>query len=128
MSYRELLVYRTDFSDKSNLCQNSLEIDLPTTNHLRQAFPAEWSEIQKARADNIRLNEICTDFESLSLDVERTGKNSSGMSDGLKADCIKIMDALKVEIESWLRLPKKTDSRSNSCPIEQYPTLNRGDQ
>ena len=79
---------------------------MPPANHLRQAFPREWTEIQKARADDVRLDEVCTDFENLSLDVEMAGKKPGRMSDGLKADCVESMDALKDEITSWLGISK----------------------
>ncbi len=79
---------------------------MPTANHLKQAFPIDWSEIQKARGHDVLLDEICKDFESLSLDVERAGKKPGVMSEGLKADYVKIMDALKDEITNWLASSK----------------------
>ncbi len=73
-------------------------------NYLRQAFPEEGDRIQKARTGDGRLNEICTDFENLSLELQRAGKEPGVMSDGLKADCIMSINALKDEVATWLRV------------------------
>ena len=80
---------------------------MPPVNYIRQAFPEDWLEIQQARKTNERLDEICTDLESLSLDIENAGKGLEAMSDDLKTDFFKSIDALKEEVTNYLIEGKK---------------------
>lgn len=83
---------------------------MPVANHLRQVFPSEWATIKKARSTDIRLDEICSDFENLSMDLERADQRPGVMSDGLKADYAKSLEALRSEILDWLeRIGRNTN-------------------
>jgi hypothetical protein len=101
------LTFRHGFRSKSSEYQNPPEIILPLTNHIKQTFPKDWPKIQEARRTNARLNEICTDFEILSSDVEKAGKEPNVMSDNLKADFTMSIEALEDEVANWLRFAKR---------------------
>ncbi|AXI45506.1 hypothetical protein C1J03_05310 [Sulfitobacter sp. SK012] len=80
---------------------------MPPTNHLKKAFPRDWAEIQKTRKTDRPLDEICTDFETLSFDLEKAANEPGTMSKELKADVLKSISALINEISHCQSLEKK---------------------
>jgi hypothetical protein len=74
------------------------------SDHIKNAFPEKWPTIQSERKDDAMLDEICTDFESLSEDVENAFSRHREMSEGLRSDYVSSIKALKLDILSRLTL------------------------
>ena len=68
------------------------------SNYLKNAFPEKWLTIQSERKDDAMLDEVCSDFERLSEDVENAYHQSREMSEGLRSDYVGSIKALKLEI------------------------------
>lgn len=71
--------------------------------YVRNAFPDSWPKLAAERSTDRLLDEICTDFERLSADIERAHNGTWEMSEGLMTDAVNSVEGLKLEIEEWLR-------------------------